>query len=248
MNVDAGVVAVNKPVPLYEFVKQQISEWILSGDLAEGSILPSEAALASRFRVAVGTVRHALSDLVNEGLVARRRRTGTVVTGRSPQSLRFFFEYFRLHAADGALERSATTVLRLEQGAATEAEAASLQVSAAAPVVRLRRIRHVGGAPVMLEDLALPSDLVPGFCERADGPPALLYLHLLRDYGIRVVAIREQLTAGLATAGERAALGLRSPAAVLRIRSNSFDSTGRVALIGDHVADTAAHCYVNETR
>jgi GntR family transcriptional regulator len=248
MNVDAAEPTVNRPVPLYEYVKQQISEWILSGAYAEGTVLPSEAALALQFRVAVGTVRHALADLVSEGLVARRRRVGTVVTGRPPQSLRFFFHYFRLHAADGALVHSTTSVLRLARAKATAAEASSLQVAPATAVIRIRRLRHVHGTPVMVEDLTLPADLVPGFPARAAYAPPLLYLYLLREHGVRVMAVREHLTADLATASERTALALATPAAVLRIRSTSYDATGRVALLGAHVADTTGHSYVNEVR
>lgn len=248
MNVDAAKLTVNRPVPLYEHVKQQISEWILAGAYSEGSVLPSEAALAVQFRVAVGTVRHALSDLVSEGLVARRRRIGTVVTGRAPQSLRFFFHYFRLHTADGGLVHSTTSVLRLARGPATKEEALVLQVSPETPVIRIRRVRHVKGIPVMLEDLTLPADLVPDFPEKAANAPPLLYLYLLREHGVRVMAVREHLTANLATADERAALALPKPAAVLRIHSTSFDATGRVALLGKHAADTSGHLYVNEVR
>ena len=248
MNVDVAEVTVNRPVPLYEHVKQQISEWILSGAYPEGSVLPSEAALAGQFRVAVGTVRHALADLVSEGLVARRRRIGTVVTGRAPQSLRFFFQYFRLHSADGGLVHSTTSVLKLERGIATAEEALGLQTAPATTVIRIRRVRNVHGAPVMLEDLTLPADLVPDFPEQAAEVPPLLYLYLLREHGVRVMAVREQLTADLATANERATLALAKPAAVLRIRSTSFDTTGRVALLGAHVATTSGHSYVNEVR
>jgi len=248
MNVDAADVTVNRPVPLYEHVKQQISEWILTGAYAEGSVLPSEAALAAQFRVAVGTIRHALADLVSEGLVARRRRIGTVVTGRAPQSLRFFFQYFRLHAADGGLVQSTTRMLHLGRGPATATEALGLQIASNAVVVRLRRLRLIAAKPVMLESLVLPADLVPGFPERPEDTPPLLYVHLWREHGVRVVAVREHLTADLASPDERAALGLPAPAAMLRIRSTSFDATGRIALLGEHVANTSEHRYVNEVR
>ncbi len=248
MNVEVAEVAVNRPVPLYEHVKQQISEWILTGAYAEGSVLPSEAALATKFRVAVGTVRHALTDLVNEGLVARRRRIGTVVTGRAPQSLRFFFQYFRLHDAAGGLVNSTTQVLHVERGLATGTEAQGLQIAPDVTVIRLRRLRLIEAKPVMLEDLVLPADLVPGFPDRADDTPPLLYVHLWRAHGIRVMAVREHLTADLASPNEQAVLELTVPAAVLRIRSTSFDATGRIVLLGEHVADTSEHRYVNEVR
>src|SRR5262245_40726762 len=102
------------PVPLYEHVKRRIAEAILVGDFPPGTVLPGEVALAGQYGVAVGTIRRALADLTADGMLMRRRRTGTVVTGRTPQhSLQFFFQYFRLHGADGALLRSEAEVLSL---------------------------------------------------------------------------------------------------------------------------------------
>ncbi|MGO8536072.1 GntR family transcriptional regulator, partial [Rhizobium ruizarguesonis] len=75
------------------------------------SSLPSEVALSQTYGVDVGTIRRALMDLNNDGLLSRRRKTGTVVTGRKPQqSLRLFFQYFRLQGLDGSLSKSVKKV------------------------------------------------------------------------------------------------------------------------------------------
>lgn len=100
---------------------------------APGAVLPGEVALAHRFGVAVGMVRRALAGLVAEGLLARRPRAGTVVTGHSPKhSLRFFFRYFRLHGVDGSLKRSRALPLALAESPA-DAEAGGGQRAADDP-------------------------------------------------------------------------------------------------------------------
>ena len=237
------------PVPLYEHVKQQISEAILIGALVEGAVLPSETVLAAQYGVAVGTVRHALADLTAEGLLSRRRRTGTVVTGRTPHhSLRFFFHYFRLHAADGSLVRSDTEVTSLTCNGTTAEEATALALDPDAAVIRVDRIRRIGDRPVMQETMVLPASRLPGFPTRAEEVPALLYLHLSREYGLSITAVRETLTADLATSAERLALQLPRPAAVLRIASVAYDQAGLPVLLSRHAATTAGHVYVNEVR
>jgi GntR family transcriptional regulator len=239
----------DRPLPLYEQVKRQISESILTGVLGEGTVLPCETALAAQYGVAVGTIRHALSDLAAEGLLSRRPRTGTAVTGRAPQhSLRFFFHYFRLHAADGRMVQSETEVTALTRTSASAEEAAELAVQPATPVIRVDRIRRVGGHPVMNETMVLSALRLPGFPTRAKDVPSLLYLHLLQEYGLRITAVRESLTADLATPSERRALSLPRPAAVLRIASVAYDQAGRPVLLGRHAATTAGHVYVNEVR
>jgi GntR family transcriptional regulator len=58
---------------------------VLAGDIADGSLppetqLPSEDGLVERFKVSRTTVRKAIQNLVERGLVEIRRGTGTFVT------------------------------------------------------------------------------------------------------------------------------------------------------------------------
>ena len=78
-------VAVNlaSPIPPYEQVRAQIAAIIASGRLAEGSRLPTIRALAADLGIATGTVGRAYRELETAGLVASRRRSGTVVIGQS---------------------------------------------------------------------------------------------------------------------------------------------------------------------
>nr|WP_246583983.1 GntR family transcriptional regulator [Bradyrhizobium iriomotense] len=237
------------PVPLYEHVKRQIAEAILVGDLAPGTVLPGEVALATRYGVAVGTIRRALADLTADGMLVRRRKTGTVVTGRAPQhSLRFFFQYFRLHGEDGGLQRSVPEVLSVAIRPADAEEAALFSEPAGEPLLCLDRIRRVGAVPVMHSQIKLLARRVPDFPRDPARVPALLYLHLLDVYGIRVAAVREKLSAEIADAKDRRLLGLRLPSAVLAIHEEAYDQTGALALLSEHRATTAHHRYVNEIR
>lgn len=236
-------------VPLYELVKRHISEAILLGEWPRGTVLPGEVALAQSYGVAVGTVRRALSDLTAEGLLSRRRKTGTVVTGRSPHhSLRFFFQYFRLHGLDGALVRSTAKVYALTRGSASAEEAARLRLEPDAEVLTIQRTRHVDSRPVMHERMTLAAARLPNFPEMPAEVPERLYLYLLERYGIRISAVREQLTADFADATDARLLALDGPAPVLVIDEIAFDQSGTPTLLARHRAVTHAHCYVNEVR
>lgn len=236
-------------VPLYEVVKRHISEAILMGRWAPGTVLPGEVALAQRFGVAVGTVRRALSDLTVEGLLTRRRKTGTIVTGRSPHhSLRSFFQFFRLHGRDGSVLRSQARVADVQVGPPTAAERAVLGLGADGRVLRIHRTRRIDRIPVMRDRIVMDAARVPDFPVAPRKVPELLYLHLLERYGIRISAVREQVTAALADADDLKLLDLVSPAAVLVIDEVAYDQAGRPTLIGSHRARTDRHCYVNEVR
>lgn len=238
----------NEGAPLYEVIKRRILEAILSGAWAPGTTLPSENALAGEFGVSVGTTRKALAELTSEGMLMRRRKTGTVVTGWAPlHNLRYFFQYFRLHDKQGALLRSRTQLLEQRRAAASEDEAQRLKLSPGEEVIHLHRLRHVGDIPAMQERLVLPARHLPDF-PGPEGIPQLFYLFLLERYGIRVAAVREQLTAELATEEDISLLALKPPQAVLVIDEVSFDQNAMPVILAHHRVSTQHFIYVNEVR
>ncbi len=235
--------------PLWEVVKRQISESILLGRWAPGTVLPAEVALSQQLGVAVGTVRRALGELTKEGLISRRRKTGTVVTGRSPHhNLRNFYQYFRLHRLDGALQRSEPRVVGLGRSVPTKAIRERLELEEEDEVIMLERIRSVDGKPVIRDTHIMPAARVPDFPMSPAEVPELLYIFLLERYGIRLSAVREQLRAVLATAKDCEDLQLEPPAAVLEIEEVAYDQSNVPVIFGRRRASTENHMYVNEVR
>ncbi len=235
--------------PIYRVVAEQIASRINSGQWGAGTVLPAEVALARDFGVSVGTIRRALGELVTNGLLARRRKTGTVVTGRTPRhSLRFFYDYFRLHSREGALQTSITRILTRQLRPATTGEAEALQIEAAAPVHCLHRLRLVGTRPVMHGLIVLPAHLVPGLPEDPDRIPERLYMALWHDYGLKISAIRERIEADLADAADCELLNLTAPAAVLVIHETAYDEMARPILLNTHRACTRHDVYINEVQ
>ena len=81
-------VDVKSPTPPYEQIRSQIAAYVHGGVLEAGARLPTMRALAADLGVATGTVARAYGELEAEGLIASRRRTGTVVTGPGRPPLR----------------------------------------------------------------------------------------------------------------------------------------------------------------
>lgn len=234
--------------PLHEVVKRHISEAILLGEWSSGTVIPSENALAGDFGVSVGTVRKALAALVSEGMLMRRRKTGTVVTGWAPlHNLRYFFQYFRLHNKEGALLKSRTALLDYQLGEATALDAQKLLIEEGSPVYRLHRLRSIDDVAAMHERFTVVASKVPDFPGPAE-LPELLYRYLLDQYGLRVAAVREQLTAGLANEEDCRLLELNEPHAVMIIDAVSFDQTAAPVMMTHQRVSTEHFMYVNEIR
>lgn len=66
-------------VPIYQQIVDQIQFRIISGQLSVGDELPAIRSLAESLRVNPNTVARAYRELENDGLVEKRRTTGTFV-------------------------------------------------------------------------------------------------------------------------------------------------------------------------
>jgi len=63
------VISYQSGVPIYEQIKEQIKESVLSGDLAENEMLPSIRQLAKDLKTSVITTTRAYNDLELEGFI-----------------------------------------------------------------------------------------------------------------------------------------------------------------------------------
>ncbi|MBW7452945.1 GntR family transcriptional regulator [Paenibacillus sepulcri] len=65
--------------PLYHQIEVQLRALIVSGQLAENTLLPSIRELAQHLKCSVITIRRVYQDLENEGILRTRQGTGTFV-------------------------------------------------------------------------------------------------------------------------------------------------------------------------
>lgn len=74
--------------PIYEQIKEQIKEAILTGELAEGAPLPSIRSLANSLHVSVITTKRAYADLETLGFIDTMQGKGSFVAGSNTELLR----------------------------------------------------------------------------------------------------------------------------------------------------------------
>src|SRR4051794_22581771 len=133
------------PVPLYHQLAEQLSEAITKGQLQPGDPFENEIAVAERLQVSRPTVRRAIQQLVDQGLLVRRRGLGTTVANSKVHRK---FELTSLYddlLRDG--RQPFTTVLEHEL-TTNERAAAALDLPAGSPMLHIVRVRRVGGTPL----------------------------------------------------------------------------------------------------
>lgn len=82
------IVSNSSAAPIYEQIAQQVKDAILTGELAEGTLLPSIRALANSLRISVITTKRAYAELEEAGFVTTVQGKGTFVAGGNLELLR----------------------------------------------------------------------------------------------------------------------------------------------------------------
>lgn len=141
-------------------IKAQIQHSILSGEWAPGSAIPAETELAASWGVARATVNRALRELAEEGLIERKRKSGSRVRLAPVRQARFDIPLVRREIEERGFAYRLVLVSRHE-GPAPEWLAARLALDPGTPVLHLVCLHYADGAPWQHEDRWINLALLP---------------------------------------------------------------------------------------
>jgi GntR family transcriptional regulator len=200
--------------PIFKQIAQQLRQQIEQGTLRFGDVIPGERELAESLTVSRMTLRAAIEELVNEGLLVRQRGRGTVVThvriNKQAQVVGFmsFSEEMRARG----LEPS-SRILALESEVADAGVAAQLALPLGAQVILLKRVRLANGEPMALERCYVPYERFRRLLT-FDLATRSLYDILEQEFDTRPTVCEETVEAIALGAPEARALGVQrgSPA------------------------------------
>lgn len=82
------IISNSNSIPLYEQVKEQIKNKIISNELKAGEILPSIRSLAKDLRISVITTKNAYDELEKEGYVETIPGKGTYVANKNAEIIK----------------------------------------------------------------------------------------------------------------------------------------------------------------
>lgn len=175
-------------MPLYLQVQQTLKEMIEDGEFGAGEQFPSERELSEMLGVSRMTVRRAVENLVNIGLLERQSTSGTYV--RQPSVVRHVGSRYsigitQLLAEEGS--RAGSQLLNFELLRAPRKVAEHLQLRIGDMVVKIQRLRLVNHVPFCIETSYIPAAIVPGLAGSDLENNASLYALLKQRYGIEIV-------------------------------------------------------------
>ncbi|MCO4256384.1 GntR family transcriptional regulator [Pseudarthrobacter cellobiosi] len=217
------------PVPLYFQVSSCIEQAILTGHLPAGARLENEMVLGRRLGLSRPTIRHAIQELVDKGLLVKSRGIGTqVVHGQLTRDVALSSLFEDLSRIG---KRPSSSVLTHELVTAPPHVAAALDTETGAKVFHLRRVRLAGGVPFAILENYLPerfAALSPGQLEQGS-----LY-RMMRARGATMRVAKQNIGARTAEPDEERLLDMPPGAPVLTVNRRVYDSLGKAVDIGRH--------------
>lgn len=215
----------NGVMPLYRQLEDILFERIERGEFKPGDQFPTEDALIKQYNVSRITVRQALRELVDRGVLVRQPGRGSFVqqpkVDYSLTELTSFTEQMEMLGKHPSSE-----VLKLQTEQASREVREQLDLTEGSCVLRIERLRLADGQPMALETIYLPEDLAPGL-EAEDLAHQSVYRLLELVYNLRIADADLVLEARSADEDEAEALGIPPDAPVLFMRCTTYLPNGR---------------------
>lgn len=216
-------------LPAYLRLRDELAARIAAGEWGPDRALPSENALARDHRLSVGTVRKAVQQLVDEGLLERRQGSGTYL--RKPAFDATLFRFFQMQGrfqmqgpGEDARSIPKSQLITRVRMTAPEPVAAILGT---ADTIRIERVRSLSGRPILAEEIYIRADRFEGL----ESLPAhelgpLLYPVYYDRFGVFVARAIDDVSFGRADATTAARLGIAEAAPVACIERTAFTIDG----------------------
>lgn len=173
-----------KPIPRHRQIYELLRKHIMDGVYKEGDILPSENELCRLHDITRPTVRHALSQLMNDGLIHKRQGKGSIVH-RIPMDIGILSvsgttsaigrKLLKTHILSGPMIMQWPDPFIFDL---TETEVES-------GCIFLERIRSVSEIPLFYDISYIMNVNLPRFCSRTFENKSLFEI-LRKGYGIEI--------------------------------------------------------------
>jgi DNA-binding GntR family transcriptional regulator len=237
----------------WAIVAKLLAQRITEGEYPVGTVMPNEVDLAQQIGVSRSTVRAALGELQQAGMISRRRNAGTRVESRQP--LRGPGSYNQtLATIEDVAQFGAQTDRQVQEIAShvvDEALAAALDCPPGQTWLRvssLRSSRVPSSSPLCWTDVYIAPMFAPLVRERIVGYAGLISTLIEEFTGHRTLEIQQTITALGVPKRLAGALQAKADAHALQITRSYFDDKERVYVLSRSIHPADRFSYASRLR
>ena len=214
-------------LPRYEQLRDALRERIVSGEWASGTALPAETDLAKEYKVALGTMRQAITRAVEDGLLERVHGKGTFVRSQLQNALMFRFFRFRGNPGKDGVAVPRAVIHELQEVTLEPEVADHLQLRKSSRGIFILRTRILDDVPALLEKIWLPYQPFKKLLStEAKEFGDLLYPYYSAHCGIVVTRATEEISFGDLDMADAGLLGMPEGSSVAVIQRTAFSLIG----------------------
>jgi len=215
-SIDTGL-----PIPLYYQLKQILDKKIIIGIWKPGERIPTESELCRIFGVSRITVRQAIRELSNEGLVSAIAGKGTFISKPklSEKHLQQNIGFYQEMTDRGLCVE--TSVLEQVVVPVPEDVRIQLRMDMGAKATKITRLRSLEGERLLIVLNYIPLDICPDLVD-VELNNGSLYGVFKEKYGLEVEAGIRTIESVLASETDAQLLGIQESSPLLLIRGLSY--------------------------
>ena len=163
-------------IPLFEQLKNDLLEQIKKGIYISGQQIPTETELSELYHVSRITIRRAITELCNEGVLIKKQGKGTFVIGEENRArldcgVEGFHESIRKNGRSVSSEIVDKQIIKV-----TASYARDLEIDPDDEVVYLKRVMYADNKPIMIDNNYIPVKRFPVIYEKLTGDVSLYKL------------------------------------------------------------------------
>ena len=212
----------------YEKIAFDIKEDILSEKYKPNEQLPFEKELCEKYNVSKMTVKKALDLLVNDGLIIKRRGSGTFVKDITEKEIQRIIEkkQFSGLTTTSIGHKVTSKVLEFKIINATKEIADILKIEEDEIIYFVHRVIYVDDKAVVIEKTYIPLNLIPGM-KLADVKKSI-YGYIKDKLGLNIQSAHSTVRAMKSDELDRKYLNLEKDEPILEVERVAYLDNGKV--------------------
>ncbi|WP_196594202.1 GntR family transcriptional regulator [Pectinatus sottacetonis] len=211
----------------YQQIANDLRKKIATGEYEPGKQISLEKEMCEHYGVSRITVKRAVDELVNQGLIVKRRGSGTFVKSVEDRDMKALSMSRQLEGFTESYHGQKVTakIIRFAIVHPTEKIAVKLLLKTEDLVYDIVRVRYAAADPIVIEYMNMPVKIIPGI--KKSILKKSIYNYIQNDLKLNIQSAHRRICAVMPTDDEKKYLNIEGLLPLLQIEQVAFLDDGK---------------------